>query len=51
MSIVEIADARKEFVQDVDGYICWWPDGSPNGHLSSSDLRELADELDRINKP
>ena len=49
--LIQISDQRKEFVQDVDGFIYWWPDGSPNGHFSSHHLRWLADELDKRNKP
>jgi hypothetical protein len=44
-------DRRKEFVTDVDGYIYWWPDRSPHGHLAAHHLRAIADELDRRNKP
>lgn len=49
--VIEVADNRREFVQDVDGYVYWWPDGSTNGHLAACHLRILADELDRRNKP
>ena len=48
--IIRISDERKEFVTDVDGFVYWWPDGSPNGHLASHHLRWLADELDRRNE-
>jgi hypothetical protein len=48
--IVKISEKRKEFVTDVDGYVYWWPEGSNNGHLSSEDLRCLANELDDRNK-
>jgi len=50
VSIIETADHRKEFFRDVDGYVYWWPDGSPNGCLAAHHLRELADELDKRNK-
>lgn len=50
MSIIEIANQRKEFVEDVDGFVYWWPEGSPNGHLAAHHLRELAEELDRRNR-
>ena len=48
--IIAIGDERKEFVTDVDGFIYWWPNGSPHGHLASHHLRWLADELDRRNE-
>lgn len=37
------------FVFDVDGFVYYWPDG--NGHYASHNLREIADELDKMNKP
>lgn len=40
---------EKHFVTDVDGSEYYWPDG--NGHYSSHDLREIADELDKRNQP
>lgn len=49
--VIAIGDERKEFVTDVDGFIYWWPDGSPHGPLASHHLRRLADELDRRNEP
>ena len=48
--IIKISEERKEFVTDVDGFVYWWPEGSPNGHLASHHLRCLADELDRRNE-
>jgi len=48
--IIKVSDERKEFVTDVDGFVYWWPDNSPNGHLASHHLRWLADELDRRNE-
>lgn len=48
--IISIAEKRGEFVTDVDGFVYYWPDGSPHGHLSSATLRILADELDERNK-
>lgn len=50
MTIIDIADSRKEFVKDVDGYVYYWPAGSTHGCMSAHHLRELADELDRRNK-
>jgi hypothetical protein len=48
--IIEKGDERGEFVADVDGFVYWWPDGSPRGRLSSRHLRRIADELDRRNE-
>jgi len=48
--IINVSDERNEFVTDVDGFVYWCPDGSPNGHLASHHLRWLADELDRRNE-
>lgn len=48
--LIELIEERNEFVTDVDGYLYWWPEGF-NGHLSSYQLRAIADELDRINEP
>ena len=48
--VIDMADVRKEFVTDVDGFVYWWPDGYQYGHLTSHHLRALADELDRRNK-
>jgi hypothetical protein len=48
--LIDLVDERKEFVLDVDGFLYYWP--SPNlGHLSSCQLRWIADELDKRNKP
>jgi len=44
-------EERKEFFTDVSGYIYWWPHESTGGFLSSHQLRAIADELDRRNKP
>jgi hypothetical protein len=44
--IVQLAYERGEFVQDVDGLVYWWNEG---GAYSARHLRELADELDKIN--
>lgn len=35
------------FVEDVDGYVYFWPSGQ--GHFSSQQLREIANELDARN--
>ena len=44
--IVQLAYERGEFVQDVDGFVYWWNMG---GAYAARHLRELADELDKIN--
>ncbi len=52
MSIVTImAHERGEFMALEDGYQYYWPSRNPEhiGALSASVLRELADELDRLN--
>lgn len=46
---IEVAEAHKEFYTDVDGYVYWWPDGSPHGTHAAHHLRWLADELDKRN--
>lgn len=46
---VRMTEERGEFVTGDDGYVVFWPEGSPHGALSSADLRILADELDRRN--
>lgn len=48
--IIRITDERMDFVQDVDGYVYYSPNGA-NGHLSAWMLRALADELDQRNAP
>lgn len=48
-TIIKIADQKKEFVTDVDGFIYWWPEGR-NGHLAACHLRAIADELDKRNE-
>lgn len=40
-------DIEEDFVTDVDGYVYFWPIG--NGHHSSAQLRQIADELDKRN--
>ena len=47
--ILEKIENNKEFVQDVDGFYYWWPEGL-NGYLTPHALRWIADELDRRNK-
>jgi hypothetical protein len=49
--IIKIIEERNEFITCMDGYIYYWPNGFPYGHLSSAQLRIIADELDRRNKP
>lgn len=45
--IIEVAS--RDFVEDVDGYLYWWPSGQ--GHWAAYALRIVADELDRRNAP
>lgn len=49
--VLRMAQERGEFVTDVDGFVYWWPTANPTaaGHLSSTQLRWLADELDSRN--
>jgi len=44
--IVRLTYERGEFVQDVDGLVYWWSEG---GAYSAHHLRDIADELDRVN--
>lgn len=46
--IIQIADERGEFVYLEDGFLYYEPKGA--GVISSHDLRQLADELDKRNK-
>lgn len=50
-TVCRLAEERKEFVTDVDGFVYWWPSAKPEhaGHLSAFQLRTLAHELDRRN--
>jgi hypothetical protein len=47
--MVAMSEERKEFVTLEDGFVYFWPDGSPHGALSPWVLRALADELDKRN--
>ena len=47
--LIEIIDARKEIVQDVDGFYYYAP--YEYNQLSSHHLRWIADELDKRNLP
>lgn len=49
-NIADMAHDRGDFVRDVDGFWYYWPTHN-TGHYSAHILREIADELDRINKP
>lgn len=46
--LIAMSDERRDFVEDVDGLVYFWP-GRPTGSFSSWMLRALADELDRRN--
>lgn len=48
--VIAMAEARNEFVTDVDGFVYWWPCETSRGHLASHHLRWLADELDYRNE-
>jgi hypothetical protein len=48
--VIAISIGRDEFVSLSDGYVHFWPDGSPHGALTSWHLRTIADELDRRNR-
>lgn len=48
--VLAISIGRDEFVTLSDGYVHFWPDGSPHGALTSWHLRTIADELDRRNR-
>ena len=41
---------KEDLVQDVDGYYYFWPI-SNKGSFTAHNLRQIADELDRINAP
>jgi hypothetical protein len=47
--VIKQADERKEFAQDVDGFVYWWPSQETTGAFSGYILRAIADELDRRN--
>lgn len=47
--VIATSAEREEFVTFSDGYVHFWPSGSPHGALSAWHLRVLADELDRRN--
>lgn len=46
--LIEKAHAAGDFIKDIDGYTIYWPRGL-GGAFNAANLRELADELDRIN--
>ena len=48
--VLALAEANGEFVLDVDGFTYWQPRHG-EGHLAAHQLRWLADELDRRNRP
>jgi hypothetical protein len=48
--VIRISSQREEFVTLADGYVHFWPDGSPHGALTAWHLRTLADELDHRNR-
>lgn len=46
--MVEKAQAAGDFIPGDDGYYIWWQRGL-GGAVNAASLRELADELDRMN--
>ena len=46
--LLEKVQAAGDFIPGDDGDYVWWPRGL-GGYLNAANLRELADELDRIN--
>jgi hypothetical protein len=48
--LIKIIDDAGDFVFNDDGYIYYFPK-ELNGYLSSHQLRFIADELDKRNKP
>jgi hypothetical protein len=46
---IKVHEERGDFVCDIDGFIKYWPEGSP-GYMESHHLRWVADELDKRNK-
>jgi hypothetical protein len=46
--IIAMCDDRNEFMQLDDGCVYYWPNS--HGAISATELRIIADELDRRNK-
>ena len=49
--VIEILLKREEIIMDVDGCYYYLPNSESRGHMSSYQLRIIADYLDEINKP
>ncbi len=49
--LINKVKALNEFITLDDGFVYYWPAGHAGGALSSHQLREIADELDRRNAP
>lgn len=47
--VIAIVEKNNEFHQGVDGYVYYWPQNN-SGHITASQLRWIADELDRRNE-
>jgi len=47
--VINMTHARNEFIVGDDGFVVFWPSRPDMGALTPSDLRILADELDRMN--
>lgn len=47
--MIRLANERGDFIQDVDGYVVYWPTSASGGALPAWMMRVLADEIDRRN--
>jgi hypothetical protein len=47
--IITVAESSDEFVTLEDGFVYYWPSKEHYGALTATELRALADELDRRN--
>ena len=42
---------KDDLLKGDDGYVVFWPLGTGKGAYTANNLREIADEIDRRNKP
>ena len=49
LRVLDVVEERGEFVTGGDGFVRFWPEASPFGHMEAHHLRWIADELDRRN--